>query len=320
MTAVVGILGSSGFIGNKCVEAIQGQGFCVRRILTPRLVASDSSPGGLRAASASSAAVAQLAQEMTGLTVVVNAAGISDAAAARSGELFGANSLLPIVAARASDLAGVRRLVHVSSAAVQGRLPILDESARYTPFSPYSHSKAMAEMLLQESSASLQLVIYRPTSVHGRERRVTMRLAEFARSPWSSVAGSGHQATPQVLVENVAAGVGYCTRKDVDPPRFVLQPWEGLDCAKLLEILGRGRRPRSVAVPAARSLVYALRRFPVSEVLSRRLEMLWMGQGQARSWLDSQSWEPVADGSGWRALAEQLWLDERSGRTKSLGR
>ncbi|GAA4924015.1 UDP-galactose 4-epimerase [Stackebrandtia albiflava] len=59
----------------------------------------------------------------------------------------------------AMDDAGVRRLVHSSSAAVYGVAPgpLLSEDTPVTPVSPYGHTKLMAEQILADTAESLKL-------------------------------------------------------------------------------------------------------------------------------------------------------------------
>jgi hypothetical protein len=39
---------------------------------------------------------------------------------------------------------------------------------------------------------------------------------------------------------------------------------------------------------------------------ARRLEMLWLGQKQAHSWLTQNGWSPVVGAARWRALGAEL--------------
>ena len=87
-----------------------------------------------------------LAAAFAGVQVVVNAAGLATPGGTDSPALRGANALLPLVVADAADAAGVQRFVHLSSAAVQGHRPFLDESSHVQPFSAYSRSKALGEL------------------------------------------------------------------------------------------------------------------------------------------------------------------------------
>jgi nucleoside-diphosphate-sugar epimerase len=245
------------------------------------------------------AALSSLREALKGCDAVVNAAGVARATSTGDAELVGANALLPLVVAHARP-AGAR-LVHVSSVAVQGRGCILDESPRRAPFSPYSASKALGEQALEQCP---DVVVFRPTSVHGRDREVTRTLVKVLSSPGASVAGAGDGATPQVLVQNVASAVAFVALSTEMPPRVVLQPSENLTVRDLVTLLGR-REPKHVPIPVARlvvSLSARAGRWSGSVAgASRRLEMMWFGQQQSRSWLDGR-WSAPVGREGWTEL------------------
>jgi nucleoside-diphosphate-sugar epimerase len=213
---------------------------------------------------------------------------------------------MALLAARA----GVRRFVHVSSAAVLGRGP-LREGLSARPFSAYSCSKWLGEAALEEcadGSASMQAVCYRPTSVQGPGRPVTRQLVNIARGPFSSVAGEGTRPTPQVLVQNVAAAIRLLVESPEVPEAPVLHPWEGMTTGGLLTMLSGGRSPRSVPDWVASSLVHAaaLSPSPRTRSMSRRLEVLWFGQEHGPSTLERLGYVPELDAEAWADLARQV--------------
>jgi len=257
-------------------------------------LAADLESGGAREA------LASLRDALHGCDAVVNAAGVARATSAWDPEMVGANALLPLVVAHARPAA--TRLVHLSSVAVQGRGCVLDESSRYAPFSPYSESKTLGEQVLEDCP---DVVVFRPTSVHGVGREVTRTLVKVLSSPGASVAGRGDGGTPQVLVQNVADAVAFVALTAETPPRVVLQPSEHLTARELVRLLG-DREPRHVPMSVAKVLVRSsawLGRWsgPVAGA-SRRLEMMWFGQEQSGSWLDGR-WSTPVGREGWRELA-----------------
>ena len=191
-----------------------------------------------------------------------------------------------------------RRFIHISSAAVHGSAPTLDESADVVPCTPYGMSKHLGELAAQLcASESIALVVYRPTSVHGSRRALTRSLAAFSRSRLSSVARPGDRPSPQVLVENVASTAVFLAATPQTPPAVVLHPWEGVTTAALLHGLSEGAPPRQIPVSVARSLVavaqLAGRLRPSTLATARRLDMLWFGQRQVPGWLDSHGPHPT---------------------------
>jgi nucleoside-diphosphate-sugar epimerase len=132
------VVGGTGFIGSSVIAHCRAVGLPVACIAAPRIVAG-AGPVGERAASwrrSNAAAFERLCRALEPFDVVVNAAGMAAPGAAEHPSLFGANAVLPLVVAEAAAVVGAGRLVHVSTAAVQGRLDPLDESSRRFPLSP----------------------------------------------------------------------------------------------------------------------------------------------------------------------------------------
>jgi UDP-glucose 4-epimerase len=299
--AMVAVLGASGFVGRAVVRSLGAHGARVVPVPAPRLQAHGTTPGDLLG-QRDGHMIARLASQFEGCTHVVNAAGVASATGTDGRTLLGANALLPLLAAEASARAGARFL-HISSAAVQGNTDLLDESSRHRPFSPYSYSKALGERLL-DSSSSDHVRILRPTSVHGADRAVTRAVARLARSRASHFVAPGTQPTPQVHVLNVGAAAVACVLLD-DLPQIVLQPSEGWTTASFMRVLGCGREPTRLPSSAGAVLKrMAVPALAASAGWRRRLEMLWLGQAQAPSSLDSRV-ELPAGLSDWTTLARE---------------
>ncbi|HEX2273333.1 MAG TPA: NAD(P)-dependent oxidoreductase, partial [Acidimicrobiales bacterium] len=313
------VLGGSGFIGSSVVAHGRSLGMHVASLRAPRVTA----PHGPPEASAEwwrghhAGAFEGLVAALEPFDVVVNAAGQAAPTSGDERGLLAANAVLPVVVARAAHEAGVRRVVHVSTAAVQGRLDPLDETPDVFPLSPYARSKAQGEQALlggrerqstghQLGGAPAEVVVYRPTSVHGGGRAVTRSLARLAAAlPGVPVAGRGDRPAPVALVENVAAGVVFAATMP-DPAPVVLQPWEGLTTRRLLELFGARR---IVAVPerlADAGLDLLARSTARSARLTghlRRAEVVVRGQGVRASALADAGFRPPFALQQWEELA-----------------
>lgn len=284
------VVGGSGFVGSEVVRAIRASGTPVDVVTAPRLDAVGRTAGDLCTEARRSEVLEELASVLDQAAVVVLAAGAAAPDAADSSSLRGANALLPAVVGLACSVAGVSRLVHLSSAAVQGRTTTLDESTSTRPFSPYSTSKALGEQVLDRlrQELSCEVVVLRATSVQGRGRPTTEAFRRVARSRLASVAGSGDGPSPVGSVEDLAAFVVRLGAWPEPVPPVVLQPWAGLSAAEVLELAG-DRAPARLPVALCRSVLTV--GFAVSGVAAgrwdgvlRRVETMWFGQAVDDRW------------------------------------
>jgi len=299
--STIAVVGASGFLGGAVCDELERRGHAVRRLAAPRLRVPNAKPPEIEALAREAASA--LEQQLRGAGVVINAAGISDPYSAWTSELVGANVALPLSLHMAAARAGLRLMVHVSSAAAQGQ-GVLDETSRVSPFSAYSASKAMAENFLAAADApSLAVTIVRPTGVHAKERPTTQRLARLAASRFASVA-KPEAPSPQALLSNVASAIAFVAEHP-SPPTHVAYPNEGLTCALLLEALG-GKSPRQIPARPAEWLLRTLALVGARSALLRRLQVLWFGQPTRAAWLLSQGWRPPDRIEAWTALGSSL--------------
>jgi len=309
MTLRVVVLGASGFVGSAVFEVLRSQGHSVVALRAPRIFPVDEARAR-DALGEHAAVVDDLIAQFRGANTVVNAAGSPNSGASNAdvAALIAANGVLPGVVGRAVRRAEVPRYVHVSSAAVQGRRPQLDQSSECDPFSAYSRTKAVGEQLALEE-APQQSVVYRPPSVHAIDRRVTQMIGRIARSPLATVAKPGSSPSPQALITNVASAVAYLATTDQHPLPIVAHPSEGITTAGLMADLG-GKPPREVPRALAKVVVAALNAGSKANMRlaadARRVELLWFGQSQANSWLTEAGWTPPEGRSAWQDLGRQL--------------
>ncbi len=187
------VIGASGFVGSSIVARLNAEGISVDPIEAPRLATRALDVDSIiDEADQLEGIIDSLAEAFAGAQVVVNAAGLAAPNMQDLPPLVGANALLPAVIAIAAQRTGVRRVIHLSSAAVQGPRLVLDDSEETNPFSAYSFSKALGEEALldlqdyfldEHPESAPELCILRATSVQGRGRRTTELFAKIASSP-----------------------------------------------------------------------------------------------------------------------------------------
>lgn len=293
------VFGSNGFVGGGIVAELRGRGIEPAGARALRLTTAARDTAGVVADAEASASLADLAARIPAGAVVVNAAGLAAPDSADDDALYGANALWPAVLALACAEAGAARLVHLSSAAVQGYRPVLDESWDTSPFSPYSRSKALGEAALRALQPRLpdgMLSIVRATSVQGAGRRTTASFARVASSPLASVAGAGDAPSPVSSLPALSQFVVDVALRRPDQT-VLLQPWEGLSVREALAAAG-GREPARVPAWLCRAAVRT--GFAVSKVAGeslhgpvRRAEVMWFGQAQESGWAEANGVLPT---------------------------
>ncbi len=308
----VAVFGATGFIGTACADALVRAGHEVLRRPARRLrvdidVLSRAVRGTIPLETAG-AGLDALAADLAGIDAVVNAAGVATSAANLTPALAGANAAWPRLLADACEHAGVPRLVHVSTAAVQGRAIRLDESLDYAPVTPYARAKTLGEQLLRDCAerGRLAVTLYRPPSVHGWGRRMTSDFASFCHR-WPLLAcDDGDQPVPVALVGNVGAALAAILAAE-HAPLVVAHPSEGHTVRSLYQTFAPGRPLRSLPAPAVRALLHAAE--PTGQwlaplgALCRRAELLMLGQAQEPGWLPSVGFEPPLGRAAWDELA-----------------
>lgn len=314
------VLGGTGYLGSHVVTYALASGVDSSAVAMPRV--EDLVPGSVPLAAASwerenADAFRTLCHALEPFDIVVNAAGAARPGSADSRSLFSANAVLPLIAARAAGIAGVRRFIHISTAAVQGRLDPLDESERHIPLTPYGRTKSQGESALLRSQETdrdagpmpPEVTIYRPTSVHGQGHGATVALARMvARLPVVPLGGNGSQILPVTLVENVAAGVVFAAGMPT-AERIILQPSEDVTARQLVGLFGARRVmavPSVISGPALDRVARISAPRPALEARIRWLEILLRGQAVDANVLADAGFSAPLGLDAWRALAYDM--------------
>lgn len=314
------VIGASGFVGSAVLTRLRALNIDTDPIEAPRLLTKQTTARGvIEEARKLEGIIDSLADSFAGADVVINASGIAAPNLQELPPLMGANALLPAIIAIAAQRTGVRRVIHLSSSAVQGSQKTITDSRQTHPFSAYSFSKATGEEVLltigsylRDSATAgkapgasssqvatyhaVELCILRATSVQGAGRRTTAAFAKIASSPLASVAGKGHHPSPVSSSYALADFVARLGQFDGQLPEIVVQPWEETTCESVLIDAGR-RRPLHLPRPLCALAIKA--GYAISEALNdrfqgtvRRVEVMWFGQEIDDSWARSHRLVP----------------------------
>lgn len=293
----VAVLGASGFLGTRIVHALEQQ-LDAQIIVLPKLDEETDEAAFVRL--------------LDRVDVVLNSAGAARPASQDRQYLRALNVDLASRMWAMAEQAGVRHFVHVSSAAVQGRSRIWDESCNFAPASPYAESKVAAEEALLDRNAMSQmhLSVYRPTSVQGQGRNLTQSLVRFARFPGSFVIGTGDERLPLAHVDNVANAAAHICMAD-DLRTILLHPWEGVTQALFYKLYGGGREPVRTGVNMHRVLERMVsmidRRSGRFAHWQQRFDLLVFGKAQQADSLLEIGFVVPPSQQLHRMLADEVW-------------
>jgi dihydroflavonol-4-reductase len=177
------VTGGTGFIGSHLVEALLAQGHEVRCLVrdTRRLGWISGLPS-VTIAQGSMDEPRSLRESMRGVDQVYHVAGLTRARSAR--EFFRINSegTRHLVHACLETPGGPRRLVHLSSLAAVGPMPMATactEDVSPRPVSPYGWSKLQGEAAVLGVRDRLHVTVLRPPVVYGPRVRGVLEVARW---------------------------------------------------------------------------------------------------------------------------------------------
>lgn len=284
--AKVALVGGRGFLGSRILELLGENGHHVVVLGRDELGDFGFSDPSTRTAAAFVEGLggerpARLADLMVGVDVIVNAAGSATPDSSDEYLLRNDNVILPLVLHRAAESAGVRRMIHISSASVQGHRDPLDESWETEPLTPYARSKAAAELELRRAgqTSATSVVVYRPASVHGPGRPTTEALTAAVRRWYFPRIGDGQAPLPVTSADSVARAIGHLVGSEALHEGVVAHPWEHVHQRDLLDRLGGARFVRLPERFTRNAIAVAARLSPSAvRAAVRRAEILLLGQ------------------------------------------
>lgn len=208
----VAITGASGYVGGKLIAALLRDGTYRVKVLSRAGFIANLDPGKVELVKGDLLSPASLRGFLEPGCIVVNLVYLWSA-----GE--DANMAAMRNLAAECKTAGISRLVHVSTAAVVGRVDgnLVDEATACAPTSEYGITKLKVEALLREESRSgFDLVILRPTAIFGPGAEPLRKLAKdvLAGSRFRNYLKSslfGRRRMNLVHIDNVVAAILFVT-------------------------------------------------------------------------------------------------------------
>jgi nucleoside-diphosphate-sugar epimerase len=166
------VTGATGFVGRNLLKTLVARGhdvFCLVRsdVAAHKVLASGGNPVFFEDSSPES-----LASQLAGVEITIHVAAFLGFWGAFE-EIKKANVDLSLFVMRASEIAGVQRMIHISAASVVMRDEIgmtnVNEMSSYIERQDfaYSFTKALAEIELKNQVSGLKLIILRPPLIWG---------------------------------------------------------------------------------------------------------------------------------------------------------
>jgi nucleoside-diphosphate-sugar epimerase len=206
------ITGGNGFLGRNLILALQERGDCVCVLALPTEDTTWLEKRGVEVFRGDIRTPDMLTAPMYGVDGVFHLAAMIGAWRPMQ-DYHDVNVTGTGNVCRAALAAGVRRLVHISSAMVYnmaiGR-PVTEDDPLEPLDEPYSMTKAEGDKLVQRMIAEdhLPAVIIRPATIFGPGDRLNFgRIADRLRAGKGLIIGSGGNALPLVYVTDMVQGL-----------------------------------------------------------------------------------------------------------------
>ena len=266
MSGTVLITGGSGFVGRAVLERLVARGREVRALTRSEESAAVLAAAGAQPVRGDLGDPASLERAMEGCAVVYHVAGLNGFCLPDPAALWRANVEGTRAVVRAAGRAGVRRVVHTSSAATIGEAhgTVATESSphRGSFLSHYERSKFDAERvaLSTAAGAGVELVSVNPASVQGpgRTRGTAKILIDALNGRLKLVVNSRMSL---VDVADCAEGHVLAEERGRTGERYLLSGWT-LTVSEAIALLGRisGREehPRRLPPPVAMAMATAV--------------------------------------------------------------
>jgi len=248
------VTGGSGFIGGHLIDALLTSGWRVGALIyrTPLRAGAD---GTLQTVRGDLSDADALRKGLEGTDVLFHCAAALGGSGVPKREFFRVNAAGVEAVLRAAREAGVRRVVHFSSAGVLGKVPdgeTADETRPPNPQNAYDRSKLEGERLaLAAAAAGQDVVVLRPGWAYGpRDRRTFKLIRSIARKRFLLVAGGRGRQTP-VFIDDLTAGILLCAEKGRSGQVYHLAGSEILTVREMAETIARacGASIRRISIP-----------------------------------------------------------------------
>lgn len=247
------VTGASGFIGGHLSGRLVRDGWSVRALAHRGRVAG---PETIETVSGDIRDFDLLKNALHGVDTLFHLASALGASQIGRKEFFDINAEGTRIVLRAAGEAGVRRIVHFSSAGVLGHVKrgdVADENYPLAPRDAYDASKREGEQIALEAAAGGQnVVVIRPGWVYGPGDRRTFKLIRSVARRRIVLVGGGKTLQTPVYINDLMDGVLLCAKKGRAGERFNIAGSEVLTIRRMIETIARavGAAPPRLSLPS----------------------------------------------------------------------
>jgi dihydroflavonol-4-reductase len=246
------ITGASGFIGNHLAARLVREGWQVRALVHSRGL---EDAAGIEQIKGDIRDGERLRTAMDGADVLFHLASALGASRLKEEEFRAVNADGTRAAIGAAVAAGVKRIVHFSSAGVLGHVTdgkAAAEDHALDPRDAYDRTKLEGERIALEFAAGgADVVVIRPGWVYGPADRRTLKLFRAVARKRVPVVGRGRTLQTPVYIDDLIEGTLLCAAKGRRGEIYNLAGPELLSVKEIVAIIAEaaGARPPRIALP-----------------------------------------------------------------------
>ncbi len=246
------ITGASGFIGSHLVARLVRDGWQVRALVHDHGL---EDAAGIEQVRGDIRDGERLRVAMNGADVLFHLASALGASILKEEEFRAINAEGTRAAIGAAVAAGVKRIVHFSSAGVLGHVAdgkAAAEDHALDPRDAYDRTKLEGERLALEFAAGgAHVIVIRPGWVYGPGDRRTLKLFRAAARKRVPLVGRGRTLQTPVYIDDLIEGTLRCAAKGRRGEIYNIAGGEVLTVREIVAAIAEaaGTRPRRVALP-----------------------------------------------------------------------
>ena len=252
------VTGATGFTGGHLAHALRRSGHHVRALVRPKSLAKAAplEAAGIEIARGDLVDADSVRQATRDIEIVYHMAATYREAGQPSSAYIAMNVDGTRHVLEAAHTAGVRRVVHCSTAGVHGHVerPPANEDAPLAPGDQYQRTKLQAEQIAQQFAAQAgpEVVIARPVGIYGPGDTRFLKMFRGIARGWFPILGSGKIFYHLSYVDDVVEGLRLCGETPAAAGRiYLLAGPQYTTLADLLGLMAKGLnvRPPRLRLP-----------------------------------------------------------------------